>query len=262
MLLMTWLAGASDSCVTSARARKVGLAVVGGGDRCVAHTRIRSCCSALCACAVWGKPAVESGGAAAFLEESPSEEYDGQENTLQAGCCCAPASSTQQWSWSFLVPLCTMAARSLPLLLLCACLAGAASAQRTQSALFGDLFGSVQGVPAAAPAAARRVPAGQARATVPPAPRAGAAPTEVGTLQFIGINIHNDRAYTAIFAMCASQRGCDAVADTDVRARADKVVRTPLITMDVAVEKAPPVVVEMPNGAHAHTHAHARARAR
>jgi hypothetical protein len=92
-----------------------------------------------------------------------------------------------------------MAARSLPLLLLCACLGGAA-AQRSQSALFGDLFGSTPGVPAAVPAAARRVPAaGQPRVTAPPAPRAaraGAAPTEVGTLQFLGINVHNDRART------------------------------------------------------------------
>ena len=30
---------------------------------------------------------------------------------------------------------------------------------------------------------------------------------------------------------------------------ADKIVRSPLVTLDVTVEKAPPVVVELPNGA-------------
>jgi hypothetical protein len=51
----------------------------------------------------------------------------------------------------------------------------------------------------------------------------------------------------------ASQQGCcrfSLTNDARFLARADKIVRSPLITMDVAVEKAPPVVVEMPNGAH------------
>ena len=135
--------------------------------------------------------------------------------------------------------------RLLSLLCLCAPLLAAAQrpvarAPPAPSGLYGSLFGNT-GTPAVAPPSlGRRSAPSIASAPPAPAPRAAVAP-EVGTLTFVGINVRNDRASRG-----ARSLGIAPLAHA--RRRADKLVRAPLIVMDVGVEQAPPTVVEMPNG--------------
>ena len=133
------------------------------------------------------------------------------------------------------------------LLVLCLCAPLLAAAQRpvaqappAPSGLYGSLFGNT-GTPAVAPPSLGRRSAPSTAATPPaPAPRAAVAP-EVGTLTLVGINVKNNRAPPSLACPWEPRQLTPFFFS-------DKLVRSPLIVMDVGVEQAPPTVVEMPNG--------------